>query len=143
MVMLRAGTPEDIDAVLAFWRDATAEPSTTDDADGLDALLVRSPGALVLAVDGETIVGSIIAGWDGWRGTLYRLAVLPSYRRRGIATTLVTEAERLLRDQGARRIHLIASRAGGDAAESFWISTSYEPTGQVRFVKSFDYPASG
>jgi ribosomal protein S18 acetylase RimI-like enzyme len=135
MITLRAGAGDDVAAVLAFWLDATAEPSTTDDADGLHALLARSPGALVLALDGDAIVGTIIAGWDGWRGTLYRLAVLPLYRRRGIATTLVSEAERWLRDQGVRRMHLIASRAGGETAESFWISARYEPTDQVRFVK--------
>ena len=123
--------------MLAFWIDATAEPSTTDDADGLDALLVRSPGALVLALDDEAIVGTIIAGWDGWRGTLYRLAVEPSYRRRGIASSLVSEAEGRLRDQGVRRMHLIASRAGGDAAESFWISARYVATDQRRLVKTF------
>ena len=135
MITLRTGTADDIAAVLAFWLEATAEPSTTDDAQGLEALLERSPGALVLAVDGDAIVGTIIAGWDGWRGTLYRLGVRPSYRRRGIATMLVSEAERVLRDQGARRVHLIASRAGGDVAESFWISARFEPTDQVRFVK--------
>jgi ribosomal protein S18 acetylase RimI-like enzyme len=135
MITLRAGTRADIDAVLTFWLEATAEPSTTDDADGLSALLERSPGALVLALDGDTIVGTIVAGWDGWRGALYRLAVEPSYRRRGIATRLVGDAEGWLRDQGVRRMHLIASRAGGETAESFWISTRYEPTDQVRFVK--------
>jgi ribosomal protein S18 acetylase RimI-like enzyme len=135
VVTLRTGTGDDIAAVLAFWREATAEPSTTDDARGLEGLLERSPGALILAVDGDAIVGTVVAGWDGWRGALYRLAVQQSYRRRGIATALVSEAERSLRDQGVRRMHLIASRAGGDTAESFWISTRYEPTDQVRFVK--------
>jgi ribosomal protein S18 acetylase RimI-like enzyme len=138
MITLRPGTRADIDAVLTFWLDGTAEPSTTDDAGGLEGLLERSPGALILALDGDAIVGSVIAGWDGWRGTLYRLAVLPAYRRRGIATLLVAEAEQLLRDRGVRRMHLIASRAGGEIAESFWISARYEPTDQVRFVKSFD-----
>jgi ribosomal protein S18 acetylase RimI-like enzyme len=138
MITLRAGTREDIEPVLAFWLDATAEPSTTDDAEGLAGLLQRSPGALLLAFDGDVLVGTIVAGWDGWRGALYRLAVLPPYRRRGIATRLVTEAEQLLLGQGVRRMHLIASRAGGKTAESFWISARYEPTDQVRFVKSFD-----
>ena len=32
-------------------------------------------------------------------------------------------------------MHLIASRAGGETAESFWISARYEPTDQVRMVK--------
>lgn len=122
--------------MLAFWRDATAEPSSTDDAEGLKALLARTPGALVVAVDGATIVGTIIGGWDGWRGALYRLAVAPSYRRRGIATTLVAEAERQLREQGVRRMHLIAGRAGGDAAEAFWRSARYESTDQLRYVKN-------
>ena len=138
MITLRAGTREDIEPVLAFWLDATAEPSTTDDAEGLAGLLDRSPGALILAFDDDVLVGTIVAGWDGWRGALYRLAVLPPYRRRGIATRLVAEAEQLLRDQGVRRMHLIASRAGGETAESFWISARYEPTDQVRFVKTFD-----
>jgi ribosomal protein S18 acetylase RimI-like enzyme len=141
VITLRPATRVDIEAVLAFWVVATAEPSTTDDADGIDALLAHSPGALVLALDGDApgqdkLVGTIVAGWDGWRGTLYRLAVLPSYRRQGIATMLVDEAERWLREQGVRRMHLIASRAGGDTAEAFWISARYEPTDQIRFVKS-------
>lgn len=137
MISLRTAAAADIDAVLTFWLEATAEPSTTDDADGIAALLARSPGALLLACDGDAIVGSIIGGWDGWRGTLYRLAVMPAYRRRGIATMLVDEAERQLREHGARRMHLIAGRAGGDAAESFWVSARYVATDQQRFVKTF------
>ncbi len=135
MIALRAATPADIDAVLAFWTEATAEPSSTDDAHGVAGLLERSPGSLVLAVDGDVIVGSVIAGWDGWRGAIYRLAVAPEHRRRGIATTLVAEAEARLRAHGVRRMHLIVSRAGGATAESFWTSARYEPTDQVRMVK--------
>ncbi len=135
MIALRPATADDSTAVLAFWTEATAEPSTTDDADGIAGLLDRSPGSLVLAVDGEAIVGSVIAGWDGWRGTIYRLAVAPGYRRRGIATQLVHEAEAQLRKHGVRRMHLIVSRAGGEAAESFWIAADYAPTDQVRMVK--------
>ena len=138
MIALRTGTGDDIAAVLAFWRGATAEPSSTDDADALAVLLECSPAALTLAVDDDVIVGTIIAGWDGWRGTLYRLAVAPTHRRRGIATDLTAEAERRLREQGVRRMHLIAGRAGGEAAESFWLSARYEPTDQIRFVKMLD-----
>ena len=133
--MLRAATPDDIDAVLEFWSVATAEPSSTDDAAGIAGLLARSPGALILAVAGGAIVGSVVGGFDGWRGTLYRLAVSPAYRRQGIASTLVTAAEEHLRAQGVRRMHLIVSRAGGTTAENFWLSARYEPTDQLRMVK--------
>jgi ribosomal protein S18 acetylase RimI-like enzyme len=135
MMTLRAATEHDVAAVLAFWAAATAEPSSTDDPAAIEALLARSPGALILAVDGNTIVGSVIAGWDGWRGTVYRLAVAPERRRQGIATKLVDEAERQLRVHGARRMHLIVSRAGGATAEDFWTAARYEPTDQLRMVK--------
>lgn len=62
MITLRPGTRADIDAVLTFWLDATAEPSTTDDYAGLEGLLERSPRALILALDGDAIVGTIVAG---------------------------------------------------------------------------------
>jgi len=134
--VLRPATADDIAAVLAFWADATAEPSSTDDTVGLEGLLAQSPGALIVAVDDNTIVGSVIAGWDGWRGTLYRLAVAATHRRRCIATALVDEAEQHLRQHGVRRMHLIVSTAGGPAAVDFWKSASYQPTDQLRMVKN-------
>jgi ribosomal protein S18 acetylase RimI-like enzyme len=141
MFALRTATHDDIGAVLAFWSDATAEPSATDDADGLATLLDGAPDALVVAVDGDVaahngIVGTVIGGWDGWRGSLYRLAVAPAHRRRGIATALVHEAERRLSQCGVRRLHLIVGRGGGAAAEQFWLSARYQPTSQIRMVKN-------
>src|SRR4030095_5063647 len=49
------------------------------------------------------VVGSVIGGWDGWRGNIYRLAVAPQARRRGLARRLLHEAERVLVARGARR----------------------------------------
>ncbi|HEX5371017.1 MAG TPA: GNAT family N-acetyltransferase [Dehalococcoidia bacterium] len=34
------------------------------------------------------VVGTFIVTFDGWRGNMYRLAVLPSLHRRGIARRL-------------------------------------------------------
>ena len=135
MIALRSATADDIAPILAFWETATAEPSGTDDVDGIAVLLAHAPGSLVLAIDDGTIVGTVIAGWDGWRGALYRLAVAPEHRRRGIATALVNEAEEQLHAHGVRRVHLIIGRAGGTAAEEFWTSARYEPTDQLRMVK--------
>ena len=135
MIALRPATHDDIAVVLTFWTAATAEPSSTDDARGIENLLASSPDALIVATDDGAIVGSVIAGWDGWRGTLYRLAVAPTHRRRGIATALVDDAEQRLRRRGARRMHLIVGNAGVPAAVDFWKSARYEPTDQLRMVK--------
>ncbi len=104
---IRTGTETDFPSVLELWRDPESPPSATDTEQALSRLLAHDPGSLLLAeVDGK-IVGSLIAGWDGWRGSFYRLAVDRRWRRRGVATALVRAGEERLRDLGAIRLTAI------------------------------------
>jgi GNAT superfamily N-acetyltransferase len=66
-------------------------PTVSDDAASLQRLLDSSADALLVAEVDSHVVGALIAAWDGWRGNLCRLAVLPAYRRHGIARQLVGE----------------------------------------------------
>jgi len=103
-LVLRAARPDEVEAVLALWAVAgenAARP--TDSAADVERLIARDPEALVLAVDGDELVGSVIAGWDGWRCHLYRLAVHPAHRRRGIGRLLVEHAERRFTASGGKR----------------------------------------
>lgn len=47
----------------------------------------------MLAWDGGRLVGTIMAGWDGWRASMARLAIDPQYRRIGLARALVERIE--------------------------------------------------
>lgn len=103
-LVLRAARPDEVEAVLALWAVAgenAARP--TDSAADVERLIARDPEALVLAVDGDELVGSVIAGWDGWRCHLYRLAVHPAHRRRGIGRLLVEHTERRFTASGGKR----------------------------------------
>jgi ribosomal protein S18 acetylase RimI-like enzyme len=133
---LRSGRVDDVDAVLALWRRAEASPSPTESEADLRGLLERDPGALLLADAGGEIVGSLIVGWDGWRGTFYRLAADPANRRRGLATALVRAGEERLRALGAHRLGAIVESEEADAM-AFWSSAGYElQTARSRFVKN-------
>lgn len=136
MPLLRAGTAADIDDVLALWKSAETGPSTTESADDVRRLLERDPDALLLAEAEGEVVGSLIAGWDGWRGTFYRLAVDPAHRRHGLATQMVRAGEERLRALGAKRLNAIVESEEADAM-SFWASAGYElQTARSRFVKN-------
>lgn len=50
------------------------------------------------------MVGSLIAAWDGWRGSFYRLAVLPERRREGLLTMLLREVT--YRVEGMKPVYL-------------------------------------
>ena len=58
------------------------------------------PGLYLVAMDGERIVGVILGSHDHRKGWINRLAVLPEYRRRGIAADLVLACERALQAEG-------------------------------------------
>ncbi|WP_433514999.1 GNAT family N-acetyltransferase [Nonomuraea sp. CA-143628] len=100
---VRHGGLDDVPAVLDFWLLAAEGTDRRDSPDKVVALIERDPEALLLAeLDGE-LAGTLIAGWDGWRAHLYRLAVHPSHRRKGIATTLLAAAESRFAAFGAFR----------------------------------------
>lgn len=132
---LRSAGADDIDAVLDLWRLADAEPTHTDDHHSLQRLIAHQPGALIVADAGPQLVGSVIAGWDGWRGSIYRLAVAPAVRRSGLGRRLVAEAERRLSAMGAVRLQAIVVETN-DRATAFWQASGWEQqTARLRFVR--------
>jgi len=138
-VVLRPATEADVPAVLALWIDAGAHPTTTDDALSVRAVLARDGEALVVAERRGRLVGTLIATWDGWRGNMYRLAVRPEERRRGIAARLVRHAETRLRAEGCRRVTALVARDDEGAVE-FWTALRYAPHPMERYVRTLEAP---
>jgi ribosomal protein S18 acetylase RimI-like enzyme len=135
MAMIRSATASDIPKVLSLWREAGAEPSHTDDPDSLGRLIEFDPGSVLVAEAEGRVVGSVIAGWDGWRGSVYRLAVAPDMRRTGLGRRLVAEAEARLAAAGARRLQAVVV-ASDSQASRFWRASDWnEQVERVRFVK--------
>ncbi|GAA2401576.1 N-acetyltransferase [Catellatospora methionotrophica] len=133
--LLRTADSADIAALLAFWSYAAENTSREDSAQAVAALLARDPDALLLAVDGDEIVGSLIAGWDGWRCHLYRYAVHPERRRQGIGRALLDAAEQRFAALGGRRADAMVLD-DNDLAATAWTAAGYARQPQwSRWVK--------
>jgi ribosomal protein S18 acetylase RimI-like enzyme len=107
---------------------------TPDTPEAVEALLASPGSALLLAVEGDDVIGTLVVGWDGWRGNMYRLAVRADHRRRGIALALVEAGHRHLRSLGARRVTALVGVEESEAA-ALWRAAGYEHDLRInRFV---------
>lgn len=135
--MVRPARDDDIPAVLELWAEARSAAAVTPDSrEAVELLLDVSGDSLLVAESDGQIVGALVAAWDGWRGNMYRLAVLPEYRRRGIARSLVEEGHARLRAHGARRVTALVG-SDEEEARSLWRALGYEFDEHIaRFVRN-------
>ena len=130
---IRPARPEEAAAVLEFWRGAAEGTSISDDPDGVRTLIERDPDALLLAVEADRagqagadrVIGTVIAGFDGWRCHLYRLAVAPDRRRRGIGSALLDAAHRRFESFGGRRADAMVLERN-ETGQRTWVAAGYQ-----------------
>lgn len=112
-------------AVHTFWQGMeNMGLSSADSRGSIARYLERNPGMSFVALEGERIVGTLLAGHDGRRGYLHHAAVDPSFRRRGVGRRLVEAALSALRAAGIEKAHLFIFPANG-AGKAFWRSVGW------------------
>ncbi|HVW26320.1 MAG TPA: GNAT family acetyltransferase [Polyangiaceae bacterium] len=109
-LQVRAFREGDRAAVIDLWSDAfPEEPHHNVSSEMIDMidrkLRVQAELFLVAELDG-VVVGAVMAGFDGVRGWLHRLAVRTGSRRNGVGTALVRSAESVLHALGCPKVNL-------------------------------------
>jgi len=112
---IRPYQPRDEDGVVALWNRVMPDSTPRNQP---RAELRRKRGTTAerffVALDGDALVGTAVAGFDGTRGWLHRLAVDGDRQRGGIGRALVAEVERWLAAAGCPKLNLQV-RAGNPA----------------------------
>jgi hypothetical protein len=78
-VAVRTAESADLDGVLELWRAAAHRESATDNIEALTAVLDHPHATLLVASDGDVLVGTALPAWDGWRSTVYRVVSRPGW----------------------------------------------------------------
>ena len=93
--------------VIALWRDVFGYSKAHNRPElALDKKLAVKDGLLLVALDQEIVAGTVMAGYDGHRGWIYSMAVLPDYQQKGIGSALLAHAEKKLSGLGCMKINL-------------------------------------
>jgi ribosomal protein S18 acetylase RimI-like enzyme len=134
---IRAFQDQDEAEVIGLWeRCGLLRPWNDPRKDIARKLRVQKELFLVGTVDGA-IMASVMAGYDGHRGWINYLAVDPQHRRQGLARTLMSEVERMLREMGCAKINLQIRRDNPEAI-SFYERLGFTEDAVVSFGKRLE-----
>lgn len=118
-VRIREFKISDYNEVKGIWKKSGLEIRLGDGVEGIRAKLERDPDLFLVAEEGGRIIGSVMGAWDGRRGWLYHLGVLPGHQRRGIATKLVKEVEKRMRRKGVVKVNALIYETNGPSLAFF------------------------
>ena len=115
----------DYDEVLALWkRCGGVGLSDTDSKEAIKVYLERNPAMSFIAKAGGKIVGVILGGHDGRRGSIHHLAVDVDWRRHGIARQLAENCLGALKASGIRKTHIFVF-TNNESGIAFWKSVGW------------------
>ena len=122
---VRSYRPDDRESLVSLWdRVFPDDPPRNAPDRMIENKLQVQPELLLVAEDDGSLVGAVMAGFDGTRGWMYHLAVTPERRSQGIGTTLMRAAEDGLRKLGCPKVNLQV-RATNDGVIAFYRSLGY------------------
>ncbi len=124
-IAYRAMTAEDHAAVVELWSsDPELGYSESDAFSHYCAYLDRNPGCSFVAIAGERIVGTVLAGDDARRGFINHLYVVPEYRGQGIGNHLADLAEEALAQNSPTKSYVFI-KYGNEQSIRFWRKRGY------------------
>jgi ribosomal protein S18 acetylase RimI-like enzyme len=94
------------DSVVDLWNKCDLIVPQNDPLEDIQKKLDFQPELFFIALLKNKVIGSVMAGYDGHRGWLYYLAVLPEYQKRGYGRQLVENAVNELRKLGCLKVNL-------------------------------------
>src|SRR6476619_5778842 len=111
-MLIRPYQDADESAVIALWNEVLPDSAPHNDpATAIRKKLAVERDLFFVAVVDETIVGTVMGGYDGHRGWVYAVAVSPRHRRQGIGTVLIRHLEVALVARGCLKINLQVRRS--------------------------------
>lgn len=93
-------------SVIALWQACELTRPWNNPKEDINRKLTTQPELFLIGLEGSVIVATAMVGFDGHRGWVHYLGVLPSHQRLAHGKAMMDEAERLLIARGCPKISL-------------------------------------
>jgi len=133
-MQIRVFDQADSSAVIALWRACGLTRPWNSPSRDIARKIAEQPDLFLVAeMDGQ-VIGAVMGGYDGHRGSINYLAVAPEHQGTGVGRALVERVEDLLRQRGCPKINLQVRLGNGDVGD-FYRALGYEPFQVIDFGK--------
>lgn len=123
-MQIRAFQPQDEAAVIALWQACDLTRPWNDPRKDIARKLQDGADLFVVGVEKDELIASAMFGYEGHRGWVNYLAVLPNHQRCGHASALMHWGEHALKERGCPKINLQV-RSSNTAVIAFYNSLGY------------------
>ncbi len=137
-LIIRPYEPHDVQAVIDLWQQCGLTVAWNDPNKDIARKLQVNPELFLVGVEGEQVVATVMAGYEGHRGVINYLAVAPGRQRGGLGRRMMDEAEQLLKAQGCPKINLQV-RATNTEVIAFYESIGYTVEQNVNMGKRLEH----
>ena len=90
-----------------------------DSRESIAAYLHKNQNLSLVAMSDNQVIGTVLCGEDGRRGYLQHLCVEPDYRRKSVASELVTRAVMAFKERDLYEVRLFIF-TDNDLGNNFW-----------------------
>ncbi|HVX76744.1 MAG TPA: GNAT family acetyltransferase [Bradyrhizobium sp.] len=126
---------EHFEGVDALWKDAFPNDNPWNVASVAIPEKTRfQPDLILVALDGDLVVGSVMAGYDGHRGWISRIAVLKSHQKKGVGEALIFAVEERLAALGCIKVNLQVLESNS-AVVAFYERSGYQVERRISMSK--------
>ncbi|WBM71733.1 GNAT family acetyltransferase [Buttiauxella sp. WJP83] len=122
---IRVFRQDDFEEVITLWERCDLLRPWNDPEMDIERKLNHDADLFLVAEVGGEVVGSLMGGYDGHRGSAYYLGVHPEYRGRGIANALLSRLEKKLIARGCPKIQIMV-REENDLVIGMYERLEYE-----------------
>ena len=137
MMIIREMTLADYEAMYELWLGCEGVGlGVSDSREQIGLYLARNPGTSFVAEVNGHLVGTILGGHDGRRGTLHHAAVHLDFRHQGIGQQLVATCLGALQAAGVLKCHIFVHQTN-EAAQAFWRAVGWHDRGDLHLMSVY------
>lgn len=113
------------DQVVALWQTCGLTVPWNDPVKDIERKLAKDPHLFLVGLLDDKVIASVMGGYEGHRGWVNYLAVMPEFQRLGYGRVIMEAVEKKIAEEGAPKINL-QIRASNLDVIAFYESLGYQ-----------------